>query len=638
MRKLPIVLRQYALLILHLVDPYRKVYGWTTTTSTFILSKRRRITPFRRSDTVVAAKRRQRQGDSDQDGDMNRWYDAVDENASPDDVYWEEMQRQSLFAATNMAAQQQQLVDNGIPPMPGGNTLLGMGSEPQQPPPVFRPPPPSTPSNRGAAAASSATAGTGGRSLDNINLWQEQQQQMLISPGDEEKPIITPKAAEATLKEYAAYMITDNWLDDEIVEMIMNQQREDDNNLWDDDAPSLEEQMEAWDREGDDNDDDDDAEDDDDEYTDEPWDTWNNPRADETTPLLDETHPSLRHHILNVNNMHDADTADDIETERLWQERQNKITIASRRLERARDNPNAQSYFARPPDALQGYDQMWVAAIDPACFKNLRGVFRDYGVQFADNFGDYTDTTVADGLANIEDIASFKARQVYNITGLPCIASRTSFEVEPVWTGPRAGGTNMAAAGTATTTGPSMPPPSMMMMDRSSGSANAARSAATLMMSNPRVLSGYKFNDVGMHVEYIVEALRPFSEPSRVTRFKTCLCYYDGQVEFYEYGMVDCDMVFCNSLRTVRIIWFRTKTMCVLALHCRDNTSLTCHKTVFLRSSFPCRRPLTPCTRPANLPLDWNIKIGYTSVWTTCRTVAVVAVPVRPWSSCATGC
>jgi hypothetical protein len=577
MRKLPIVLRQYALFILHLADPYRKVYGWTTTTTTtFILSKRRRIPPFRSSDAVVvvAAKRRQRQGgDSDPDGDnMNRWYDAVDENASPDDVYWEEMQRQSLFAASNMAAQQQ---SDGMP-MPGGNTLLGMGSEQQpqqqqlqQQPRVVRPPPSSSSSSFGSGAASSAAYAGGGRNLDNINLWQEQQQ--MLSPGDdEEKPIITPKAAEATLKEYAAYMVADNWLDDEIVEMIMNQQRDD--NLWNDDAPSLEEQMEAWEREGDD--DEDDAAEDDDEYTDEPWDIWNNPRADETTPLLDETHPSLRHHILNVNNMHDADTVDDLETERLWQERQNKITIASRRLERARDNPNAQSYFARPPDALQGYDQMWVAAIDPACFKNLRGVFRDYGVQFADNFGDYTDTTVADGLSNIEDIASFKARQVYNITGLPCIASRTSFEVEPVWTGPRIGGTNMAAAGTSTTTtGPSMPPPSMMMMDRSSGPA-AARSATTLMMSNPRVLSGYKFNDVGMHVEYIVEALRPFSEPSRVTRFKTCLCYYDGQVEFYEYGMVDCDMVFCNSLRTVRQDGGLYRCVCLVS-NVETYTSLT---------------------------------------------------------------
>lgn len=48
-----------------------------------------------------------------------------------------------------------------------------------------------------------------------------------------------------------------------------------------------------------------------------------------------------------------------------------------------------------------------------------------------------------------------------------------------------------------------------------------------------------------------VEALEQFSEPTRVTRFKTCLCFFDGTTEFYEYGMCDCDMIFCNTLRTV---------------------------------------------------------------------------------------
>ena len=28
---------------------------------------------------------------------MNRWYDDVDSNASPDDVFWEEMERQRLM-------------------------------------------------------------------------------------------------------------------------------------------------------------------------------------------------------------------------------------------------------------------------------------------------------------------------------------------------------------------------------------------------------------------------------------------------------------------------------------------------------------------------------------------------------------
>ena len=79
------------------------------------------------------------------------------------------------------------------------------------------------------------------------------------------------------------------------------------------------------------------------------------------------------------------------------------------------------------PNELEGYDTMWVSAIDNACLNNLVGTFRNYGIQFADNFGDWQDGRVEDGIDySIEDICSYKARQVYEATGLPCIASRTS--------------------------------------------------------------------------------------------------------------------------------------------------------------------------------------------------------------------
>jgi hypothetical protein len=37
-----------------------------------------------------------------------------------------------------------------------------------------------------------------------------------------------------------------------------------------------------------------------------------------------------------------------------------------------------------------------------------------------------------DGLVSVEDMSAFQARKVYEATGLSCIASRTSFEIEPV--------------------------------------------------------------------------------------------------------------------------------------------------------------------------------------------------------------
>lgn len=205
-----------------------------------------------------------------------------------------------------------------------------------------------------------------------------------------------------------------------------------------------------------------------------------------------------------------------------WQRLEGCQTM-SLRLERARKSQKAKDFFARPPDKRQGYDQMWVAAIDNAMFKCLSGNLQNYGIQFADNFGDWDDLTAEDSLNySIEDLASMKARKTFEMTGLPCIASRNSFQVEPV-----------------------APPPSS-----TSSTSSPQQQASAPQINNPRILSGYKINDIGNHVDYLSEALGPVSEPDRVTRFESCLCYYDGEMEIFEHGVCDVDLVFCNSMRT----------------------------------------------------------------------------------------
>lgn len=156
---------------------------------------------------------------------------------------------------------------------------------------------------------------------------------------------------------------------------------------------------------------------------------------------------------------------------------------------------------------------MWVSAIDNVCVQNLVGSFRNYGVELACNFGDWENGCDDDALQSIEDIASYKARKVYEITGLPCIASRTSFEVEPA-----------------------------KVQDRSTPMNRG--------FQNTRITSGYRFNDVSDHVDYVIEALKPYSEPTRITRFRSCFCFYDGDMEIFDYGELDCDIHFSNSMRT----------------------------------------------------------------------------------------
>lgn len=199
-------------------------------------------------------------------------------------------------------------------------------------------------------------------------------------------------------------------------------------------------------------------------------------------------------------------------------ERMKDCRIRSRRLERAKQSEKARAFFSREPEEKKGFDRLWVSAIDSACYKNLMGSYLNYGVEFADNFGDFQDGRAEDGLYTIEDVAAYKARKVYETTGLPCIASRTSFEIEPI------------------------PPAAIANIP--------GKTAAATGVGNPRVLSGYRINDIGMHADYICDALRPMSEPDRVTRFATCLCFYDGELEIFEYAVCDIDLHFANSLRT----------------------------------------------------------------------------------------
>jgi xanthine phosphoribosyltransferase len=211
-------------------------------------------------------------------------------------------------------------------------------------------------------------------------------------------------------------------------------------------------------------------------------------------------------------------------------ERMKDCQTRSRRLAKARRSARAKEFFGRGPNAEEGYEHLWVSAIDSVSYQALVGSFRDYGVEFADNFGDFVDHSAYDGLYAVEDMAAWKARQAHRVTGLPVIASRTAFEIEPV---PPSAVANfrdsMAAAGPTTTNN---------------------RAAAATRISNPKVLSGYRINDVAAHVDYLVGALRPLSEPNRVTRFTTCMCFYDGEMEIFEYGVCDVDIHFCNSLRT----------------------------------------------------------------------------------------
>lgn len=206
-------------------------------------------------------------------------------------------------------------------------------------------------------------------------------------------------------------------------------------------------------------------------------------------------------------------------------ERLKDCQLISGRLEKARRSDRAKAFFARKPNKKQGFDRLWVAAVDNGVLRNLNGLLREYGIEFADNFGDFESLRPEDYLLSVADLASFKARKVYEATGLPCISCHNGFEIEPV-------------------------PPTSPIPKPTKGGALPLSNRPAPRSSNPKVLSGYRISDIGRHVDYICDAMRPVSEPTRVTRISSCVCYYDGEMEIFEHAEVDVDLHFANSLRT----------------------------------------------------------------------------------------
>jgi xanthine phosphoribosyltransferase len=529
--------------------------------------------------TFMHAKRNRRDQSKQDEDYLNRWYDAVDADASPDDIFWEEMERQRLLnqignGPIEEATEESSNVESGVAVISGGGRSATSSLSTTR---SIKTASTLTRANRAVLATmNSGFAGStngmstittldslsSGLSMNGLNGIGAVSSSSARS-GSGNVAGASAVGVDATLAEYAVFAVDDNWLDEELQWMMAN----DESMVEQMSAPmSLDEQIDDWVGEQkkqrktkqtgesggaalDENLEFDDIDEEEEEdsnawmQSDEPWDHWGESRDDDSLDGYKSERIRIRNKqaaaseflFLGVDDDEDSSTDDalqrlaELEAARereAFEERLSQIKITSSRLDKARNSPKAKEFFSREADRQEGYDRLWVSAIDNACFKNLVGVFQNYGIEFADNFGDWQDGSLDDALLySIEDVASYKARQVFEVTGLPCIASRTSFEIEPVPT----------KLSTGATGGPG-------------GIGAPAGGRATAV--NPRVASGYRFNDVGMHVDYICEALRTVSEPSRVTSFKTCLCYYDGEMEIYDYGVCDVDLLYSNSLRT----------------------------------------------------------------------------------------
>jgi hypothetical protein len=170
---------------------------------------------------LLHAKRNKNRLDED---DLNRWYDQVDEDATPDKVFWEEMERQRLLNQVNDGSDDVQQPSSSVM---AATAEISSSSSPNPrssynvPPPmsafggVYGPGVASVASGAGMNGSSTTTfkSGMGGAGNNFDNMSPQQQKQFWRQPVPTMEQI---KTAEATLAQYELFQVADNWIDEHL--------------------------------------------------------------------------------------------------------------------------------------------------------------------------------------------------------------------------------------------------------------------------------------------------------------------------------------------------------------------------------------------------------------------------------------
>ena len=150
---------------------------------------------------LFLAKKRPNSRDAD---DMSSWYDPVDDDATPDQVFFQEMERQRLINQVG-ASETPNLDDIGKP----------------QPPSAPSPSVAATPSALRSSAAAGPRFATKAPPLGGGREWMGSVPNGDTPPPFRKRRVPTMeqiKIMEATLSEYEAFMVPDNWLNEELQE------------------------------------------------------------------------------------------------------------------------------------------------------------------------------------------------------------------------------------------------------------------------------------------------------------------------------------------------------------------------------------------------------------------------------------
>ncbi|GJQ08895.1 hypothetical protein GpartN1_g686.t1 [Galdieria partita] len=137
----------------------------------------------------------------------------------------------------------------------------------------------------------------------------------------------------------------------------------------------------------------------------------------------------------------------------------------------------------------------WVAAVDSKKFKEIQNLYGNFGIFFLENFPDFAENKLFEGILTPKEKAIFKARKLYSSIGVPAVADSLLFIIEP-------------------------------------GSSHS---------------QGYQFEQLDSNVDRLLETLRTTSKPNRITTFYSYVAYFDGERELVEEGICEVDIFFAHS-------------------------------------------------------------------------------------------
>jgi len=149
---------------------------------------------------------------------------------------------------------------------------------------------------------------------------------------------------------------------------------------------------------------------------------------------------------------------------------------------------------------VDDYNRIWAAGISPEKrFKHVKNQYSRVGVNIGYNFSDFVENPDVDlSEARIEEESAYKAKAVYEATGLPAISVSTCWDIE----------TGGMALGSS---------------------------------------SHFHRTLVDDEVDTLIEKLRPRSDKNRKVFFRSIAAFYDGETELLTEGSCEVAMFFAQS-------------------------------------------------------------------------------------------